>query len=281
MEIAGHPIGVCSWSLQPKGTAHLGQMVGYLGLRHVQLALGDLIHLDDNNVSYLTQADIKLTAGMIAFPGEDYTTIDTIRRTGGFVPDDLWPARRKLAVESAGLAEELGLKMVSTHIGFVPPPSDAGYGKILDRAKEVAADFATLGIDLLMETGPEPAEEMRDFIGNVGAPNLFVNFDPANMILYGAGDPIEALGILAPYIRHVHLKDAVASSAPGKEWGSEVPFGSGQVDALTFFDALQRIGYAGPLMIEREGGNNRMADVRQAIEVCRRHLAVARASRPC
>jgi L-ribulose-5-phosphate 3-epimerase len=285
MEIEGHSIGVCSWSLQSKGVAQLVQMMRELGLEHLQLALGGLLQLDDNRkaqeLSSLRSADVNLTAGMISFPGEDYSTIEIIRRTGGFVPDDLWPIRRELARESARLAAELGVKMVSTHIGFVALQTDPGYQKILDRTKTVSADFAALGVDLLMETGPESATEMRDFIGNVGAPNLFVNFDPANMILYGAGDPIEALGILSLHIRHVHLKDAIASSAPGKEWGTEVAFGSGQADAPRFIEALQRIGYVGPLVIEREAGDRRMADVRQAIEVCRRHLPVARTSRPC
>ena len=126
--------------------------------------------------------------------------------------------------------------MVSTHIGFVPPPSDPGYQKIVDRTKIVAADFAARGVNLLMETGPKPAGEMR---GRSSVPSahtiLYVNFDPANMILYGAGDPIDALNILSPHIRHVHLKDAIASAKPGVEWGSEVPFGSGQVGAAGFF----------------------------------------------
>jgi len=272
MNIAAHPIGVCSWSLQPQGMGQLVAMVRELGLEHLQLALSGLIRLDDKRkaqeLSHLHLAGIKLTAGMIAFPGEDYTTIDIIRRTGGFVPDDLWPIRRALARESARLAAELGMKMVSTHIGFVPPPSDAGYQKIVDRTGAVAEDFAALGVDLLMETGPEPAEEMRAFIGSVGASNLFVNFDPANMILYGAGDPIKALGVLSPHIRHVHLKDAIASSRPGIDWGSEVPFGSGQVGAGVFLRAIKQTGYAGPLVIEREAGDDRIGDVRRAIEIC-------------
>jgi L-ribulose-5-phosphate 3-epimerase len=273
MEIAGHPLGVCSWSLRTKGTAQLAEAVRELDLQHVQLALGELIQLDDKRksqeLSHLQAAGIKLTAGMIAFPGEDYTTIQTIRQTGGFVPDDLWPIRRALAAESARFASaELGIKMVSTHIGFVPPPSDAGYQKIVERTKTVAADFAARGVDLLMETGPESAEEMRAFISDVGAPNLFVNFDPANMILYGAGDPIQALNILSPHIRHVHLKDAIVSAKPGIEWGSEVPFGSGQIGAQRFLGTLKQLGYSGPLVIEREAGDDRMADVRQAIAVC-------------
>lgn len=273
MIVNGHPIGVCSWSLHPSGLADLVKKLRELELQHVHLALSELIQLDDKRkaqeLSHLRGANIQLTAGMISFPGEDYSTIQIIRRTGGFVPDDLWPMRRALSRECAKLAVELGIKMVSTHIGFVPRASEPGYQKIVDRTRTVADDFAALGVDLLAETGPEPAEEMRQFMDEVAAPNFFVNFDPANMILYGGADPIEAVRILGPHIRHVHLKDAKVSPSPGTEWGTEVPFGDGDVNPPAFFNALQEINYTGPLVIEREAGEDRMADVRKAIGACR------------
>lgn len=253
--------------------ADLAKKLRELELQHLHLAFSGLVQLDGKckaqELSHLHGASLQVTAGMISFPGEDYSTIEIIRRTGGFVPDDLWPTRRALSKECARLSVELGVKMVSTHIGFVPRASDPGYQKIVDRTRSVTDDFAALGVDLLMESGPEPAEEMREFIGKVGASNLFVNFDPANMILYGGADPIEAVRILAPHIRHVHLKDAIVSSSPGTEWGAEVPFGSGQVGPRRFFDALKNIAYTGPFVIEREAGEARMADVLTAIEACR------------
>jgi sugar phosphate isomerase/epimerase len=87
------------------------------------------------------------------------------------------------------------------------------------------------------------------------------------MILYGAGDPIEAIKTLGKNIRHVHVKDAAASAKPGVDWGEEVPFGTGQVGAQRFFDALESVGYRGPLAIEREAGNQRAADIKTAIGV--------------
>jgi sugar phosphate isomerase/epimerase len=89
------------------------------------------------------------------------------------------------------------------------------------------------------------------------------------MILYGAGDPIEAIGILGRHIRHVHVKDATASESPRMKWGEEVPFGTGQVPAREFLDALERTGYSGALTIEREAGDDRMRDVKYAIDVLR------------
>jgi sugar phosphate isomerase/epimerase len=121
-----------------------------------------------------------------------------------------------------------------------------------------------------METGQEPAGELLEFLRDLGAANVFINFDPANMILYGAGDPIEAVQTLGKHIRHVHIKDGTASARPGREWGEEVPFGTGQVGPEQFLAALKRIGYRGPLVIEREAGDQRAADVRTAIETLRR-----------
>jgi sugar phosphate isomerase/epimerase len=93
------------------------------------------------------------------------------------------------------------------------------------------------------------------------------------MILYGAGDPIDAIRTLSRHIRHVHVKDGTASSRPGQEWGEEVPFGTGQVGPKQFLAALDRIDYRGPLAIEREAGSQRMADVKTAIESLRQAAA--------
>jgi sugar phosphate isomerase/epimerase len=269
MNIGGHDIGVCSWSLQPRDTGHLVELVKQLGLGHVQLALGPLLMLDDKRkhleLGHLRNAGLKLTAGMIAFPGEDYGSIDAIRRTGGYVPDDQWDLRKRMSAQAATLGAELGLKAVTTHVGFIPRKGESGYDKMLGRVREVAKDFGGHGIELGMETGQESAAELLEFLDDLDTPNVFVNFDPANMILYGAGDPIDAIRTLGGHIRHVHVKDATASDRPGEAWGEEVAFGTGQVGPQRFLAALHRIDYRGPLAIEREAGSQRMADVRTAI----------------
>lgn len=279
MNINGHDIAVCSWSLQPKDMDDLVAKVRQVGLDKVQLGLLELIQLDDKRkhleLGHLRAAKIGFNAGMIAFPGEDYATIDHIRRTGGFVPDDPWPLRRRLAREAARIARELGIRAVSTHIGFVPHAADSGYARIRDRVRDVACDFADFGIDLLMETGQERADGLLEFLIDVAAPNVGTNFDPANMVLYGAGDPIAAIRTLGKHIRHVHAKDAIASARPGAEWGQEVPFGKGQVNPAEFLRALQAIGYAGPIALEREAGSERVNDVRFGIESLKAGRAAA------
>jgi sugar phosphate isomerase/epimerase len=97
----------------------------------------------------------------------------------------------------------------------------------------------------------------------LNAPNVGVNFDPANMLLYDQGDPVAALGVLAPWLRQVHIKDAKRTRVPGT-WGEEVSVGTGEVDWGSFFATLRKLNYAGDFVIEREAGGKRMADLRAA-----------------
>ncbi|MCS7033281.1 MAG: sugar phosphate isomerase/epimerase [Phycisphaerae bacterium] len=269
MNIDGHDIGVCSWSLRPRDLDDLFQKVRRLGLSHVQLAVADFVSADDAScqamIRQVASSGLKLTATMIHFPGEDYTTIASIRRTGGYVPDDRWNDRKAASVAAGRITRDLGVNKLSTHVGFVPPSSDPAYATIVGRVGEIAGELASLGVSLLMETGQEAATELLQFLNDLRCRNVGINFDPANMILYGAGDPIEAIRTLGRHIWHVHVKDAVGSDHPGTNWGEEVPFGSGQVPVTEFLNELDSVGYRGPLVIEREAGEDRLADVATAI----------------
>src|SRR5688500_14036391 len=105
MRIGPHDIAVCSWSLQPQGAAQLVELTKQLGLEHVQLALWPIVPLDDKRkfqeVGHLKKSGLTLTGAAMAFPGEDYSSIDAIRRTGGYVPDEQWPVRKALSVQAA------------------------------------------------------------------------------------------------------------------------------------------------------------------------------------
>jgi sugar phosphate isomerase/epimerase len=270
MNLLGHDIGVCSWSLRPADTTDLIQKVQALGLTHMQLGLGDLLTLDDAArgaaITQLLDSGIKITATMISFPGEDYASISSIRRTGGLVPDERWDERHNLVVRAAQLSKLLGVTQLTTHVGFIPAPNDNNYQTLVDRISGIAKPLAEAGLELLMETGQESASELLQFLNNCRSKNFGVNFDPANMILYGSGDPIEALKTLGRHVRHVHVKDATKSKSPGIEWGKEVPFGDGEVPHDGFIRALRQINYTGPLVIEREAGSDRSTDVQYAIE---------------
>jgi sugar phosphate isomerase/epimerase len=226
--------------------------------------------LDDkqrhSEMAHLKSSGLSLTGTMMSFPGEDYSTIAAIHRTGGYLADDTWPLRKRLTDTGARISAELGANIFATHIGFVPGRTTHGNEVMRRRIEEIAEICHRHGQTLLLETGQEKAVNLEEFLKSLSAPNVAVNFDPANMVLYGAGDPIEAIHTLGPYIRHVHVKDATASDRPGEEWGAEVPFGSGQVGPDEFLEALHEVGYHGPLAIEREAGTTRLADVRIAIE---------------
>jgi sugar phosphate isomerase/epimerase len=270
MKIAGHDIGVCSWSILPRDTQDLIASVKRLGLQHVQLALWPLVKLDDKQkhqeLGLLRNSGLTFTAGMIGFPGEDYSTIASIKKTGGFVSEEEFAVRRAFTKSAGQIAAEMGMKLLSAHIGFVPPSSDPGYAAMLERICLIASDLDALGVTLALETGQEDAPELLQFLNDLRCQNVKVNFDPANMILYGAGDPIDAITVLGRHIAHVHVKDATLSDAPGATWGKEVPFGTGQVPPREFLRALKDAGYAGPLCIEREAGDQRMEDIAFAVE---------------
>jgi sugar phosphate isomerase/epimerase len=129
---------------------------------------------------------------------------------------------------------------------------------------------AERGVTLAFETGQESASLLKRTLDELTLPNLKVNFDPANMLLYDMGDPIEAVALLGPLIRSVHVKDARRPRVKG-QWGEEVPLGQGEVDIPRFLQALKSAGYSGPLVVEREVGDqsSRIRDIAAGLELLR------------
>jgi L-ribulose-5-phosphate 3-epimerase len=196
--------------------------------------------------------------------GEDYSTLETIRRTGGIVPDATWETNWANIRKLVPVATALGVRLVSFHAGFLPEqPSDPAYDKLVDRLSRIADVFGEAVIDLAFETGQEDCRTLREFLDRLNKSNVGANFDPANMILYGKGDPVESVKALAGYIKSVHVKDALPATAPG-EWGKEVAVGTGAVDWPNFFAALNAGKFTGYLCIEREAGDQRIPDITTA-----------------
>jgi sugar phosphate isomerase/epimerase len=201
----------------------------------------------------LQELGITPTCVFAGFAGESYADIPTVERTVGLAPSATRTARLAELKHVADFARELSVQAVGLHVGFVPhDPDDPEYQKLLAATGEICDHAAAQGQSVHLETGQEPVDILLRFIKDSGRDNLFVNFDPANMILYGAGEPLPALLKLAPYVRSVHCKDALWSDHPGKTWGQEVPLGQGQVDMEAYLRTLLSIGYHGPLTIERE-----------------------------
>jgi sugar phosphate isomerase/epimerase len=201
----------------------------------------------------LGELGIRLTAVFGGFEGESYADIPTVVRTVGLVPPATRAARLAEMKEIADFAKLLDCDVVAMHLGFVPHDRGAPlYGEVLAVTRDLCDHCRTNSQSLHLETGQEPADSLLQFIEDVERDNLFVNFDPANMILYGVGNPIEALEVIGRYVRSVHCKDAKWAARPGEEWGQEVPLGEGDVGFENYLRTLDRLGYAGPLTIERE-----------------------------
>src|SRR5262245_16738043 len=257
-------LAVCSWSLQPADPRQLVDALNTIGIPRVQLALDPLREAPEvwgRTEELFRRNRIAIVSGMFGTVGEDYSTLETIQRTGGLTPDATWEENWENVQANAELAERLGLKLVTFHAGFLPhDENDPEFEKLLHRIRLVADVFAAKGIDLAFETGQETADSLKVFLEKLGRANVGVNFDPANMILYDKGNPIAALRALASWVKQCHIKDANRTKKPGT-WGEEVPVGTGQVNWKEFFTVLGEIGFVGACCVEREAGSQRVADI--------------------
>jgi len=269
-------LGVCSWSLNPASPAELAASVRAAGLNACQLALVPLIEDPGpwgSAVHILRDSGVTVLSGMLATIGEDYSTLESIRETGGLVQDRLWRQNADRAQRVAAAAADNGILLVTLHAGFLPHDrADSRRSILLDRLRTVGEIFGRHDIDLAFETGQETAETLLDVLDDLGSPTVGVNFDPANMILYGMGEPVDALRRLAPHVRQIHIKDALPTHTPGT-WGSEVAVGTGAVDWAAFFAAVRSMDRQVDLVIEREAGSCRLKDIQSAADLIRTYLS--------
>jgi L-ribulose-5-phosphate 3-epimerase len=261
-----------------KSIPELKRLMAKLGTDVVQIACGDPHHAawdeGDKLPEVARAAGFRMTGAMLGFPGEDYTTPQTIQKTGGFGN----PADRAARLERFQWALErtraLGLSDLMLHAGFIPEPRQPDRKLFLDTLLKVSDLAKAKGVTIAFETGQETAALLRLTLDELKCPNLKVNFDPANMLLYDKGDPLRAVEILGPDIRSVHVKDANRPTVSGN-WGEEVPLGQGQANIRQFVKTLQKVGYRGALCIEREVGNQeqRVADIAHGIRFLKECLA--------
>ena len=254
------PIGVCSWSLK-NDIEVLKKIMDASEMSHLHLSLDPALVEDHRSyLKTIEENQWEVTASMISFPQEDYTSLESIKKTGGIIPDKFWKQNKKKIIDAIELTNHLGLKFLTFHLGFI----DGTNSKLKDRINLIADVADQKNVIILMETGQESAEILREFLEELSHPALAVNFDPANIILYGKGDPIEALKKLSPWVKHVHIKDAQKSKILG-QWGKEVPWGEGDLNNFEFLKTLKLINYQGALAIEREAGSNRIEDIKNAV----------------
>lgn len=269
--LSSFEIGLMFWS---SGNAERDiEFVHRFGLEAGQLGFGGELSLNGAAADWRSalekNPDFSIPTAVCSYAGEDYADIESVQKTVGLVPETTRAERVARTKDVAGIAAELGIQSVACHVGFVPEDrAGSEYTDVRDMVRDICDDLGERQQDFTLETGQEPANALLAFLEDVGRPNLKINFDPANMILYGTGDPIEAVHLLGKHVISVHCKDGVNPSRdkPGS-LGVERPLGSGQVDFPAFLKALRDVQYKGILSIEREEPDveRRNADIRHAV----------------
>jgi sugar phosphate isomerase/epimerase len=218
-------------------------------------------------------AGFPLLSVACAFDGESYADIPTVKDTVGIIPPRFRQERIERILAAANFAAHLGIPAVTAHIGYPPPDhSSPEYAIVRDDVRHIADQLAQNSQTFCLETGQETAAELNHFLDDVDRGNVRINFDPANMILYGTGDPIEALLLVAPRVYSVHAKDGDWPPAhDANALGTERPLGQGSVNIPRFLAACQQIGFSGPIFIEREIEDHaqRLADMRMGLNLIR------------
>ena len=262
--------GVMFWAERD----HLSEIKS-LGVRCGQLGIPGSMELTETAAkdwrAALADQEFTIVTVFAAYNGENYADIPTVQRTVGFIPRETRRERVQRTMDISDFAAELGAPAIACHIGFVPEDeTDPDYIAVRDDVRAICDHAARHLQSFSLETGQEPAEVLLRFFKDVNRTNLRINFDPANMILYGTGDPIQALKALAEHVDSVHCKDGdwPPKDVPGA-LGTERPLGRGSVGIGRFVATLRDIGFKGPLNVEREAENQeeRIRDIRAAVEL--------------
>lgn len=185
--------------------------------------------------------------------------------TLGLVPVAYRAVRLAFYKKGSDFAKKLGVTDFATHVGFIPEdPNTHEYHELVSTLRHLAQYLKRNDQNLLFETGQETPVAMLRCIQDIGLDNLYVNLDPANLILYGKANPVDALRTLGKYVRGVHAKDGDYPT-DGRNLGLEQPIGAGCVNFPALVEGLRKVGYAGALTIEREiEGDRQIADIRSA-----------------
>jgi sugar phosphate isomerase/epimerase len=185
--------------------------------------------------------------------------------TIGLVPRQYRQARIEQLKKASDFAKQLGIPAIHTHCGFIPEnPNDPLYQEAVEAITEVVSHVRANGQIFLFETGQETPITLLRAIRDVGLGNQRVNLDTANLILYGKGNPVDALDVLGSYVAGLHAKDGLFPTDP-KELGREVPIGEGKANFPVLIQKLKELKYAGPVTIEREiSGPKQVEDIRKS-----------------
>ena len=212
------------------------------------------------------EANVRVCAVWAGVPGIGFWNFTQGPVTLGLVPPDERSVKVQALKDWADFASWIGAPAIITHCGFIPENmTDPEFEPVVEAIREVALYCEQLGIDFWFETGQETPIVLLRTIERVGTSNLGINLDPANLIMYGKGNPIDALDVFGRYVRNVHVKDGLCPTN-GDELGLEVRVGEGKVNFPLLLSKLRKLGYAGEFIIEREiTGEEQQRDIRNTI----------------
>lgn len=227
--------------------------------------------LTDANADALKRESVKrgiaISALWCGYPGTCVWNFLQGPTTIGLVPRGIRSLRQQMLLRGVEFAARAGIADMATHVGFIPEdPADPLYGETIDCLKPIVAACRKHHVHFLFETGQETPVTILRAIEDLGETNLGVNLDPANLILYGKANPVDALDVFGKYVRGMHAKDGLYP-VNGRELGKETAIGSGRVDFKALFARLQEFGYKGAVTIEREiHGPQQTIDIKKSFD---------------
>ena len=241
------------------------QKVHDLGIPSCQVSTEDFSdHMLEGIRAAVKKFNLEVTALNTGGPGPAVYDFYQGPETIGLVPLQYRAQRIAHFKQASDFAKKLGIPALHTHFGFIPEnPNDPVYKDLLPALREVATYLKGNGQMMLYETGQETPITLLRAITDVGLDNQFVNLDTANLILYGKGNPVDALDVIGKLVRGTHAKDGLFPTDP-KKLGEEVPIGKGKANFPKLIPRLKELGYTGPLTIEREiSGPRQLEDIRK------------------
>ena len=243
-----------------------------LGLSHCQLGGSALYtpEMAENVKAIIKKEGVTITTVFAGWPGPLVWDFLEGPVTIGLVPPEYRFARVEEIIKSSDFAAKIGVRQIATHVGFIPEnPSDPLYPGVIAALRHVVDYCKQNGQKFLFETGQETPVALRRVIEDLGREGIGINFDPANLLMYGKANPVDALDIIGEFILDIHAKDG-EYPVNGRELGVEKPLGQGRVNFPALFKKLKELGYDGPVTIEREiSGEQQKKDILMAIEMLR------------
>ncbi len=246
------------------------ERVASLGLHVCQLASWDVTQATTTTAETVIEDSrghgVRISAVWGGVPGPAQWDFIGGPVTLGLVPEAYRVERIAALKRWADFTARIGAPALITHCGFIPENmSDPAYDGVLAAIREVAEYCAGRDLGFWFETGQETPVVLLRTIRRIDLPNLGVNLDPANLILYGKGNPIDALDVLGSYVRNIHIKDGLYPT-DGEHLGQEVFPGQGRVCFPALLRRLREIGFTGELIIENEISDGaRIGDIEKVI----------------